>query len=596
MAHIPENLLDEILSRSDIVELILSYIPLKRAGRNFKAPCPFHQEKTPSFIVSPERQIYHCFGCQAGGNAINFLMRYERLEFLEAVEVLAKKAGVVLPKVENYNKQDSNIVYYKINEMVCNFYQNLLNSSQGTQVKDYLIKRGIKEQTQKLFKVGFAADRWDALIGELRQKGISLSLMDKAGLIVRKEDGGYYDRFRNRLMFPIFDIKSRILGFGGRILQADKEGAGDIAKYINSPENPIYIKGRNLYGFNFAKEAVVEADSIIIVEGYLDCIMPYQEGIHNIVASLGTAFTPEQARAIKRYTPNVVMVYDADDAGQLAALRSLDIFLEEDMQVRVVALPPGFDPDLYVRKHGINSFNKLISSSEGLFDYKLDILKSRSHTKEIEGKLKIAEEMLASINRFKNPILRSAYIKKLSEELDLKEESLILASKKIKTYTYATYSDRVQRKSLNINPTEKLLIKLMLEEQELIQHMMDSISPADFKDERVSKIVSIMFDLFSQGKKILASNLVNYLPEQNLSQIICEATLLPDIPDENKNHVISDCIRRLKEQGIKMKREHLRREIKLAQDLNDERRLRNLMEEFCRITKSGSKIDEVEVK
>ena len=590
MVYLPENLLDDILSKLDIVEVISGYLPLKRAGRNFKTLCPFHQEKTSSFMVSPERQIYHCFGCGAGGNAFNFLMRYEHLEFPEAVEILAKKAGVSLPKREENKKEGSSLIFYKINELVCNFYQNILNSPSGAEAKNYLLKRDINLQTQKLFGLGFSPNKWDALIQCLREKGFSLSLLEKAGLTIPKEDGGYYDRFRNRVIFPIFDIKSRVLGFGGRILTQTKgEKEEELAKYINSPQTPIYVKGRHLYGLNFAKDAIINEDAVVIVEGYIDCIIPYQEGLHNIVASLGTAFTPEQAKAIKRYTHNVVMVYDGDDAGQVATLRSLDIFLEEEMQVKVVGLSEGYDPDTYVRRYGIEAFKKLIASSQGLFDYKLNTLKSRYSPREIEGKLKVAQEMLVTISKFQSLILKSNYIKRLSEELEIKEEILLLELKKVKNYSSSVRLQQVQRKALDINPTEKLLIKLMLDEQEIIKDIMANLTPSDFQDERTSKIVSIMFDLVSQGKRILASNLLNYFQEQDLSQIICELTVLPDMPVEDRNRIIEDCIHRLKEQRLKERRNHLHKEIKLAQELKDEGRLKHLLEEFCRLTKTASK-------
>lgn len=594
MALIPQNLIDDILNRSDIVEIISGYIPLKRAGRNLKALCPFHQEKTPSFIVSPDKQIYHCFGCQEGGNVISFLMRYERIEFHEAVEILSKKTGVYLPKTEEPANRDSNLLLYRINELACSFYLNQLSSDQGMPARKYILKRNIKPETEKLFKIGFASDRWSALTDFLRQKNVPLTMQEKAGLIVRKEAGGYYDRFRNRIVFPIFDTKSRVVGFGARILPSAHDAKDkDLAKYINSPESPIYVKGRLLYNLNLAKQAIMEKDAAIVVEGYLDCITPYQQGCHNIIASLGTAFTSEQARVIKRYTHNVIMVYDADDAGQIATLRSLDIFLEEDMQVRVAVLPEGFDPDSYVLKHGIESFNELMSQGMRLFDYKLELLKSIYNDRETEGKLKISQEMLATINKFKNPILKADYVRRLSEEIDIKEDALILASKDIKDYAHPFNASRIQKKEINTSPTERLLIKLMLEEEELVRDLMGNISPADFKDERISKIVSIMFDLVSQGKKVVTQSLVSCLPGADLSQIICELTFMPEITSEDKNRVICDCVKRIKEQRIKMRKDHLHKEIRLAQDLKDEVRLKELMEEFCRLSKPALKKEEV---
>lgn len=589
IGRIPQNILEDILSRVNIVEIISGYIPLKRAGRNFKALCPFHHEKTPSFMVSPERQIYHCFGCGKGGNAFSFLMEYERMEFPEAVELLAKKCGVSLPEVQRQDSQTTSLItqLYKINELVISFYEHNLHSQEGLNVKNYLLKRDIDAQTIKLFKLGFAPDGRDTLINYLRNKNISLSLLEKAGLIIPKQGGGYFDRFRNRIIFPIFDIKSRPLAFGARLLPvSDKPQVNNVlAKYINSPQTPIYTKGRHLYGLNSASDAIREEGYVVIVEGYLDFILPFQEGFKNIVASLGTALTIEQARLIKRYTHEVVMVYDADDAGQLATLRTLDIFIEEGMDVKIVSLPQGFDPDLFVRKCGIGNLREKIKKAENLFDYKLRILKSRYNPGEIEGKAKISQEMLSSINKFKNAVLKSEYIKKLAQDLRIEEDALLQELKKIKEYRSSLDSEQMLPKRLDINPTEKLLMKLMLEEVELINQLRQTLEPADFQDERVCRIVSIMFDLIEQGKNIEPSKLINYFGEEDISQIICESTLLPQVPSQNKEKIIKDCVQRLKNARLRFERRRLQEEIKIAENLGDEERLDKLKQEFNHLIK-----------
>lgn len=573
----PQSILDDILSRLDIVEIISSYLPLKRAGRNFKAVCPFHHEKTPSFMVSPDRQIYHCFGCHSGGNLFRFLMQYERMQFFEAVEVLAKKAGVTLPETKKCDAETENFVtqLYKVNELAALFYAQNLNSDGSSSVaKKYLAKRGIKEETIQLFKLGLAADRWNALIDHSRPKGVNLSLLEKAGLILPKENGGYYDRFRNRIIFPIFDIKSKPLGFGGRVLD------DSLPKYINSPETPVYIKGRNLYGLNFSRDSIREKDFVVIVEGYLDFIMPYQEGLTNIVASLGTALTYEQIRLLKRYTHNVVMVYDADEAGQLATLRTLDMFVEEGMNVRVASLSEGYDPDLFVRKNGIEKFQDKINDAQNLLDYKLSILKKRHDVKEAEGKAKIASEILTTIKKFKNSILRAENIKKLAEELNVEEIHIIEEMNKVKTNPSFLDSNRInQGKALNMNPTEKLLVKLMLENTEFTNRIRENLDPADFMDERAFKIVSLVFEFFEQGKKIEPKILINYFGEGEISQAICEAAFL-EVPQDNKETVLEDCIQRLKKEAIKTRRQHLHNQIKAAQHLGDEQKLQDLIREF----------------
>jgi DNA primase len=581
---IEDNVINDILSRVNIVEVISEYIPLKRAGRNFKTNCPFHHEKTPSFMVSADKQIYHCFGCGAGGNVFNFLMQYSHLEFPEAVGLLAAKTGIVLPEKRKFDSKKSGFIseLYKINDLAALFYSNNLHSSDGRQARDYLVKRGITQETAKLFQLGFASDKWDALIRHLGDKSINLSLMEKAGLIIPKEGGGFYDRFRNRIIFPILDMKSSVVGFGARVTDQT------LPKYINSCETPIYIKGRHLYGINLAKDAVREADFIVIVEGYLDCITVYQQGMKNIVASLGTALTQEQARLIKRYTHNVVMVYDGDAAGQMATLRSLDIFIEEEMNVKVVALPEGFDPDLFVRKNKIDALKSLIEKADNLFDYKLAITRKKHNVKDPLGKSRIVSEILPMIKKFKNKILISEYIKKLSSEINVGEQSLYDELNKIKEerpYSYENVS--IRNEKTGIHPTEKLLIKLMLEETELISQIKDRLDPADFQDERTAKVVSVMYDLIARGKDPKSNTLINYFGDDTISKMICESTFLPEVSSQDIEKIVDDCIDRLKKKSSLIKRQKLQEEIKNAETSGDELSLNRLKHEFNLLIKKG---------
>lgn len=580
---IPENILEDVLSRVDIVEIISGYIPLKRAGRNFKANCPFHHEKSPSFMVSPDRQIYHCFGCGESGNAFKFLMRYERLEFPEAVEALAKRTGVILPEFHKNDTQAVNLAsqIYKVNELAALYYESNLHSQPGLNARNYFGKRGIKEETAKAFKLGLALDKWDGLIEYLKSKGISIDLMEKSGLILPKDKGGYYDRFRNRLIFPIVDVKSQVIGAGARVLD------DSLPKYINSPETPVYIKGKHLYGLNFAKDAIRDNDCVAVVEGYLDFIIPYQEGFQNIVASLGTALTVEQVRLLKRYTHNIVMVYDGDAAGQMAALRSLDIFIEEDVLVKVASLPEGFDPDSFVRKYGVAAFKDLIKNADSLFDYKLKILKLRFSSKEAEGKAKISAEMLATIKKFTNAVLRTEYIKKLSNDLNVNESALKEDLGKVKEdKVNLLQKSVVVKKEININATEKLLIKLMLEEAELLQDIRQHLDPADFQDEITSRIVATMFSLAEQGRAIDKGVLMSHFGDADILQVVCESAFMPEIA-EGKDKIARECIERLKKDKIKSIRERLHNEIKAAQSVGDNEKLNRLMQEFHLLIKKG---------
>jgi DNA primase len=510
-------------------------------------------------------------------------MAYERMEFPEAVETLAKKAGVVLPQTDFADNKVSGLItqIYKINEVAGAFYANKLFASEGQVAKAYLYNRGIKEETIRKFKLGFAPDSWDALINHLRKANFSLSLIEKAGLLVSKEGGGYYDRFRKRIIFPIFDIKSRPIAFGARAVD------DSLPKYINSPETLIYTKGKNLYGLSAAKEKIKEEDFIVLVEGYLDFILPYQEGLGNIVASSGTALTVEQARLLKRYTSNVVVVFDGDTAGELAALRSLDIFLEEQMQVRVVSLPAGLDPDSFVRKNGMAAFREKISQSEELFDYKLRVLESRFSGKDIMAKAKICAGMLETINKFKNAVLKSEYIKRLAQKLQVKEEALLEEAGKLNQAPALNLSVITPgKKPLAINPTEKLLIKLMLEEAELISRIRENLEPGDFHDERAARIVSVMFELASQGKDIQPHFLINACGDDDISQLICESMFVAeDTSSQHKERLVDDCIRRLKLQNSRLKRQHLQERIAVVQSSGDEATLQKLIEEFHNLIK-----------
>lgn len=587
--RIPETVLEDILSKIDIVEVISGFMPLKRAGRNFKANCPFHHEKTPSFIVSPDRQIYHCFGCGESGNAFKFLMRHERLEFPEAVETLAKKAGVTLPEREKADPAlaAGNLALYEVNELAADFYAGNLWSPKGAAARKYLASRGISAETAKSFKLGLSLDAWDGLIAHLRQKSYSLQTIEKAGLILKRDSGGYFDRFRNRIMFPILDVRQRALGFGGRVM----EGAGqDQAKYVNSPETPVYTKGRNLYGLMLTKDHIRDADCAVIVEGYLDFIIPYQNGVRNIVASLGTALTLEQVRLLKRYASSAVMIYDPDEAGQMATLRSMDILIEEEMQVRVVSLPKGFDPDLFVRKYGADAMKEKIASAQDLFDYKLSVLKTLHKHKSIEGKAKIATLMLETVNKIKNSVLRSEYIRKLAGELDVKEEALLEETKKARTHEpwRRQPEPAPEKKPAAISPTEKLLLRLMLEETALVSRIQECIEPGDFRNELAWRIASLLFDLARQGKPIDAKSLMNQLDNDDISSVIGESLCLPqELSNGDREEIVVDCIQRLKSERIKLRRTELHDQIRAAQDSGDAQRIEELMQEFQSLIRKG---------
>ncbi len=427
MGLIPNDVINQVIGRSDIVEIIGEFTALKKAGRNFKALCPFHNEKTPSFVVNPDKQIFHCFGCGVGGNVVGFLMRQEHLEFPEAVRFLAHKVGVVIPEEESSAPRPSRQLreeLFKINALSAAFFHETLLTSREADAKtarEYLKGRGVNLETVKTFRLGFAPNEWDALLKYLRSKGISEEVIHSAGLTIAREGkGGFYDRFRNRIVFPISDIQNRLVAFGARAMQES-----DGAKYINSPETAVYTKGQHMFGLQLTKAAVGKSDRIIVVEGYMDMIMPYIHGVENIAASLGTALTIEQVRLIRRYTNNVVMLFDTDSAGQSAIVRSLDLLIDEGMNVRVATLAQDEDPDSFIRQQGAESFAMRIDNAQSLLDFKFNWLGLQYDPKTVEGKSKISQELLGTIARFKTEVAKYELTRQLAQMLNIPEGVLL---------------------------------------------------------------------------------------------------------------------------------------------------------------------------
>ncbi|MDD5495999.1 MAG: DNA primase [Candidatus Omnitrophica bacterium] len=579
---IPENIIDQIQARTDIVEVISRYIPLKKAGRNYKAPCPFHNEKTPSFVVSPDKQIYHCFGCGAGGNVFSFLMRHENIEFPEAVEMLADKAGVVLKRVSPEKKAQASFAnqLYAINDSAAQFFQaNLANNSAA---RDYLSSRGIGDETAKKFKIGYAPDSWDLLINFFKKRNIGDDLLEKAGLVISNERGGHYDRFRKRVIFPIIDLKDRILGFGGRVLDSS------LPKYMNSPETYIYSKGRNLYGLNFSKEYIKKKKYALIVEGYLDFIIPFQAQTDNMVATLGTALTIDQVKLLKRFTNTVIMVYDPDEAGEAASIRNLDLFISEDVNVYIAELPAGYDPDGYIRKFGTDDFSKLIKASKNLFDYKLDKVASRFNIRTAHGKAAIAGEMLPTIARINNAVLKSNLVKRLAERLSVDEESIRTELKKVKgDYDQRHYLSSYEQAWKSSATAEKMVLAILLEGGDFVTKVKNALLLEEFKNSSIRDLAKSIFDLNSQDKEITPARIINHLGNNDEANIlISEAVNLSDILTD-KERVLADCIARIKKDNIKDQLERLQTAIRAAHESKDEASLKRLVSEYNGLVKSG---------
>ncbi|HEX3890261.1 MAG TPA: DNA primase, partial [Verrucomicrobiae bacterium] len=370
MAGFSQAILERIRAASDIVDIIGGYLPLKKAGANFTALCPFHKEKTPSFNVNPHKQIFHCFGCHKGGDVFTFVKEYENIGFVDAVRRLAERAKIPLEFENNPAAQETRHLkdqLLEIHEKIAQRWQNcLLNEAAGETARNYLAKRGVSAEAIQLFRLGAAPELWDDTVNWAKSKNFDLATVEKAGLIIRKEEtGNYYDRFRGRLMFPICDEQGRVIGFSGRILSGDEK----TAKYVNSPETPIFTKSKIFFGLDKSKRAILDAGFAIICEGQLDLIACFMAGVQNVVAPQGTAFTDQYARILKRYVNEVVLCFDSDEAGQNAAVRSLDHLLPSGLAVRVAVVPAPHDPDSFIKNFGGEKFRELISKAEGFFDY-----------------------------------------------------------------------------------------------------------------------------------------------------------------------------------------------------------------------------------
>ena len=426
---IPSETIEQIAAANDIVEVIGSYFPLKRAGANFKALCPFHQEKTPSFMVSPGRQTFHCFGCGAGGSVFRFVMEYEHLDFPAAVRKLAARAGI--PIVEERGAADGDRQYETRRELLKLhaeaaewFHQNLTKKEIGEPARKYLKQRGITGEVARRWQLGYAPDEWDAFGSWARGQGYEARDLAASGLIKTKDDDQtsnlnprtWYDRFRGRIMFPIHDYRTgEIIAFSGRLLE-DREGA---AKYLNSPETPLFRKGNVLFGLHKSKRALIEANCAIVCEGQLDLISLFEAGITNVVAPQGTAFTENQARILKRFCSEVVLCFDSDAAGAKAAERSLDALLENDFIVRIVELPPGEDPDSLVRRDGKEQFEKRVANAPDLFDYWIEREAANVDLSSSGAKIQAAQRTAGLISRIGNDAMRNEVIYKAAARLDL---------------------------------------------------------------------------------------------------------------------------------------------------------------------------------
>ena len=554
MANYSDELLEEIRSRNDIVDVVSQYVSLKRKGRNYFGLCPFHNEKSPSFSVSPDKQIFHCFGCNVGGNVFHFIMKIENVSFFESVAILATRAGIELPTVTSgYDEAKTKLKneVYKLNLDAAEFYHQNLYKPTSKTAQEYIKKRKLDNNTLKSFLIGYAGTS-NELLSYLKSKGYSEEVMLASTLIGKSREGRLYDKFRNRIMFPIQDIRNRVIAFGGRnVIQKEKYDAFD-PKYLNSPENIVYSKGRNLFGLNVAKRHAENGmlKRLLIVEGYMDAISLYQRGITNVVASLGTALTDNQGRLLRRNAEQVILGYDSDGPGQNAIMRGIDILRSMGVDIRVLQISGAKDPDEFVLKYGPDRFRKCMDNAISVVEFKVKVLKKDLNLDNISDKIKFLNEMAKVLATVDNTMEREVYIDKLSETYKITKEAIYSEVNKILFKTDAKVQTLERRKEPIIIKNEqtkvdsatlrreKMLIYLLINHQNDAFKRINSVVKVEYiKDETNKKIVEKLYEMLSKG--VSTENVLDWFDDESTINYI-SGILANDFEITDVNKAIED--------------------------------------------------------
>lgn len=517
--------IDEVKSRTNIVDVIGARVTLKKAGRNFKGLCPFHNEKTPSFMVSPDRQSWHCFGCAKGGSVIDFVMEYERVDFVEALTTLAEKAGVKLDFRQGETPQaklKTNI--FEVNHLASEYYHYILMSHAiGEKAREYLKYRGVSDKTAKTFMLGYSPGSWDGLTKYLKKKGYDEGLLEAAGLFLRSGRGGY-DRFRGRVMFTLKDHRGNVVGFSGRLMDKNAKEA----KYINTSETPVYTKGNVLYGFDVTKDAIQKANEAILMEGEFDLISSYQEGIGNAVAIKGSALTEGHVNLLRRFTDRVVFALDSDMAGDAAARRGIEIADRAGLDMKVASMPQGKDPDEAVRENPL-TFKKALKEAVPIYDYFMSSAVRRFGTDSAYGKKKISQELLPLLSKIENPVVQSHYVKKLAELLEVDEQAVTSGIRKAASGFLASKNPPPQPVHPDYTGAEKLeiyVLALILQTrtEEFFEELKEKIQLEDFTHGAVRQIIEALAEYLSRGNKFFIRDFADSLPTE-LHAVLDEAFL-----------------------------------------------------------------------
>jgi len=557
-----DEFVDRVRTESDIISVISEYLPLKKKGKNFWGCCPFHNEKTPSFSVTPDKGFFYCFGCQAGGNVFNFLMKVENISFFEAVKKMAQKLNIPLPDQEKsefeINREREMAQLYRINEMARDFFYNCLTkTSYGKEALAYLTSRGLTKSGIDTFKIGFAPPGWDKLSIAFQERGFDQELLLRAGLVSSRTTGeGCYDRFRNRIIFPICDVRGRVIGFGGRVMD------GSQPKYLNSPETAVFNKRQTLFAFDQACKSIRDLGQAIVVEGYMDAITAHEAGAKNVVASLGTAFTPEQGRLLLRQAAEVVFAYDSDAAGQNATVRALEVVRSLGITIRVASVPESKDPDEFIRKNGIEQFQNLIQRSPGLLDYQIQQALKDTDYSRLEGKVAVVAKAMPALVQSDNAVEIDGHITRLSQLLSIDESAIrsefnkyAVLNKKDKIVKtgkngYNTTNVPVSARAVQKNAAaEQHLIHLMCEDPALISYVQVQLSPSDFQEESRREILTSLFHAYNSGNQLVPAALANLLSEKANTEL--SHIMLIDEQTNDVTRLVDDYIKAIRLTSLK---------------------------------------------
>ncbi len=554
---IPDAVLDRIRGANDIVEVVGSSIPLKRAGVNFVALCPFHREKTPSFSVNPQKQIFYCFGCHKGGDVFTFVREYENIGFVEAVRRLAERARIPLEFAIEPGQTRTQFVkeaLLKMHDQIAQRWQTALANDASAQVaRDYLARRGASAEAIRLFRLGYAPETWDDTVNWARSKGYEPSLMEQAGLIIPREGGsGHYDRFRGRLIFPINDEQGRVIGFSGRVLTDDDK----TAKYVNSPETPLFTKGKVIYGLDKTKRDLLGAGFAVICEGQLDLIACYMAGVRNVVAPQGTALTGDHCRILKRYVSEAVLCFDADAAGQNAALRALDDLIESGLAIRVAVMPPPHDPDSLIKQQGAAAFQSVIDNAVGFFDFLLARLCSTNDPATDRGRMAIVAGMSEALLKTGNAVLLDSYAQKTALRLGVAPDAMRAefgkagASRRSRPAVKASEpASGAAAPAPGPGPADFALLRLLLLDDELVPWAAAPVQLEWIQHAGVRQIVERRFRAAAEESWRGVSSLLDEFPDTGIQRLIAEAVSVKR-PLANRSAQIQQVAQRLRDQTI----------------------------------------------